>query len=333
MTLEEIISNIRNKIYHPIYLFMGDEPYYIDNLSDFIQASVLDESEKAFNEHIVYGKDTNAKQIDNLARRFPMMANHQLVIVKEAQEIKGIDELLYYCQGPLKSTILVINYKYKSLRKNSKLYKAIQKVGVVYESKKKYESEIPSWIISQVRKRKAQIEPEAAQLLTENLGTDLSKISNEIEKLVLSLPADKSLITNKVIEQNIGISKDFNNFELQKALGKKDSFKVNQIVRYFADNQKSNPFTLTLIVLFSYFQKILLFHYTPDKQARNIAATLKINPYFVKEYRLAARNYSAGKVVQIISLLRVYDLKSKGVDASSIPPGELLRELVFKILH
>lgn len=333
MTLEQIIADIRNKIYKPIYFLMGDENYYIDRLTDFILRNVLDESEKAFNEHVYYGKDVTAGDIDNLARRYPMMANHQVIVIKEAQNVKKIEDLEYYARNPLKSTILVINYKYKSLAKNKKLYKEIEKNGLVFESKKLYENQVPEWIVTYLKRKKCTIDPPAALLLTENLGSDLSKIANELDKLVITLPQGQTKITSALIEKNIGISKDFNNFELQKALGKKEILKANRIVNYFGDNQKDNPFILTITSLYSYFTKVLLYYYVTDKSPRNLASVLKINPYFVNDYQVAARNYSAKKVVDVISLLREYDLKAKGVNANQVPPGELLKEMTYRILH
>ncbi|MEA3443581.1 MAG: DNA polymerase III subunit delta [Bacteroidota bacterium] len=333
MTLEQIIGDIRKKIYKPIYFLMGNESYYIDRLTDFILQNVLDESEKAFNEHIHYGKDVSIKDIDALARRFPMMAAQQLIVIKEAQNIKKIEDLVYYAQKPLKSTVLVINYKYKTLAKNKKLYKAIEKNGLIFESKKLYENQIPEWIVTYLRRKKCSIDPPAALLLTENLGSDLSKIANELDKLVITLPDGQLKISSGLIERNIGISKDFNNFELHKALGQKDILKANRIVNYFGDNQKENPFILTITSLYNYFTKVLLFYFVKDKSPRNLASVLRINPYFVSEYQTAAGNFSAKKVVDIISLLREYDLKAKGVNANMIPPGELLKEMTYKILH
>ncbi|MCF8374187.1 MAG: DNA polymerase III subunit delta [Bacteroidales bacterium] len=333
MTLEQIIADIRKKIYKPIYFLMGDENYYIDRLTEFILQNVLDESEKAFNEHVYYGKDVTAGDIDNLARRYPMMANHQVIVIKEAQNVKKIEDLEYYARNPLKSTILVINYKYKSLAKNKKLYKEIEKNGLIFESKKLYENQVPEWIVTYLKRKKCTIDPPAALLLTENLGSDLSKIANELDKLVITLPQGQTKITSALIEKNIGISKDFNNFELQKALGKKEILKANRIVNYFGDNQKDNPFILTITSLYSYFTKVLLYYYVTDKSPRNLASVLKINPYFVNDYQVAARNYSAKKVVDVISLLREYDLKAKGVNANQVPPSELLKEMTYRILH
>lgn len=333
MTLEQLIKDINNKIYSPIYLLMGDESYYIDKISEYLMSKVLDESEKAFNEHVFYGKDISAGQLDNLARRFPMMANHQLIVVKEAQLIQKLDDLVYYASNPLKSTILVLNHKYKSLAKNKKLYKEIEKNGVIFESKRLYESQVPDWIVNYLARKKVAITLPAAQLMTENMGNDLARISNELDKLMLGLPEDNKKITPEIIERNIGISKDFNNFELQKAIGAKDFYKANLILVNFAKNPKEHPFVLIINSLFSYFSKLLVYQTTPDKSSKNAASILGVNPYFLKDYMVAASNYPTGKIVQIISILRTFDLKSKGVDASGADSEELMKELIFRIMH
>lgn len=331
MTLEQLVKDINNKIYYPIYLLMGEETYYIDKITEYLMLKVLDESEKAFNEHIFYGKDITATQLDNLARRFPMMANHQLIIVREAQLINKIEDLVFYASNPLKSTILVLNYKYKSLPKNKKLYKEIEKNGLVFESKKIYENQVPDWIVNYLAKRKVSISLPAAQLITENLGNDLSRISNELDKLLLSLSEDNRKISPELIERNIGISKDFNNFELQKALGANDFYRANLIIHHFAKNQKEHPFVLITNSLYSYFTKLLVYQNLSDKNPKNASNALGINLYFLKDYQDAARNYPIAKLIAIISLLREYDLKSKGVDAAGTDSGELMKELVSKI--
>jgi len=333
MTLEQILTDLRNKIYKPVYLLMGEEAYYIDKLSDYIKDNILNESEKAFNQHIYYGKDISVLGIDNLVRRFPMMANHQVVIIKEAQDLKKIEDLIHYVSSPLKSTILVLNYKYKKLPKNRKLYKAINKVGVVLESNKLYDNQVPGWISNYLVKKGCKINEKDAMLISESLGNDLSKISNELDKLVLSISENQNVISPELIERNIGISKDFNNFELQKALSQKNVFKANQIINYFGNNQKENPIFLTIISLYSYYTKILMYYFIKDKSNKNVASVLRINPYFIQDYQMAARNYKSIKVVEIISILREYDLKAKGVNAVSIPPIELLKEMIYKILH
>jgi len=330
---EEILTELKNKIYHPVYFLMGEETYYIDLVSDYIIKHILNESEKTFNQLILYGKDTDAATVINAAKRFPMMANYQVVVVKEAQELKKIEDLIYYVEKPLKSTILVLNYKYANLDKRTKLYKALTEHSVILESKKLYENQVPDWIISYLKKTEMSIDTEAAELLKESLGNDLSKIAQELDKLLLVIPAGTKTINKQHIERNIGISKDYNNFELTKALGQKNILKANRIIDYFSKNPKASPFQVTIQVLFSFFSKILIYHFLKDKSRSNVASNLGINPYFIQEYELAGKKYNPAKVVAVIADLREYDLKSKGVGNTSITDGELLRELIFKILH
>jgi DNA polymerase III subunit delta len=330
---EEILTELKNKIYHPVYFLMGEETYYIDLITDYITKHLLNESEKTFNQLILYGKDTDIATVINSAKRFPMMANYQVVVLKEAQELKKIEDLIYYIEKPLKSTILVINYKYSSLDKRTKLYKALSEHCIVLESKKLYENQVPEWIINYLKKNGISIDAEAAELLKESLGNDLSKIAQELDKLLLVLPAGTKVINKQHIERNIGISKDYNNFELTKALGQKNILKANRIIDYFNKNPKASPFQVTIQVLFSFFSKILIYHFLKDKSRSSIASNLGINPFFVPEYELAGKKYSPAKTVAIISELRGYDMKSKGVGNSSTTDGELLRELIFKILH
>lgn len=334
MKYEQIIADLRNKIYKPIYFLFGDEPYFIDLITKYIQNNVLSESEKAFNLTILYGKDTDIHTVINAAKRFPMMANHQVVIVKEAQNIKDIDPLIHYASSPLKSTILVINYKYKTFDKRKKLYKVIQENAVAFESRKLYDNEIPVWINNYVKTKNKQIDPNAGMLLNEYLGNDLSKISNELDKLIITLPENEVKINSSHIERNIGISKDYNNFELHKALTQKNVLKANRIVNYFAHNPKDNPITLTLTTLYMFYSKVLAYHFIHNKKdRRSVAATLKVNPYFIGDYETAARQYNPKKTVEIIEMLRAYDLRSKGYNNVSTSHGELLKELVYKILH
>lgn len=332
-TYEEIISDLKKRIFKPVYFLAGEEPYYIDLITEYIEEKILPESEKSFNQVILYGEDTSVPAIIDAARRFPMMASHQVIIVKEAQSLKKIEDLIHYLEKPLLSTILVINYKYRDLDKRTKFFKALERLGVYFESPRLRDYQVPAWIERYLMTMGIKTDPNASAMLTEYLGNDLHKIVNELQKLIITLPAGKPVITTSLIEKNIGISKDYNNFELQKAVGEKNVFKANQIVHYFADNPKDNPITLSIASLFSYFTKVLMYHYLPDKSKNNVAASLKINPYFVREYELAASKYSAAKTVRIISLLRTYDMKSKGYGDLSSEPGDLLKELVFKILH
>ncbi len=334
MTANEIIIEIKNKTYRPFYLLHGEEPYYIDLVTDFIAANVLTEEEKSFNHTTLYGKDTNVTDLINTARRYPMMASHQLIIVREAQLMKNFDDLIYYAEKPLKSTILVINYKYGSYDKRKKLYKAIQSSGgALMESPRLYENKVPDWIKTWLKKRKCHIDPAAVMLLVEYLGTDLGKIANELEKLIITLPEGNRTVTPATIERNIGISKDYNNFELQKALAQKNVLKANRIINHFAQNQKANPFALTIYSLFSFFSKIFIWHLVKDKSPKNMASVLRINPYFISEYELAAKKYNPRKTANIISLIREYDMRSKGYANASSNEGVLLKELIYKILH
>lgn len=330
--VKQLVTDIKNKNLKPIYFLMGEEPYYIDKISDFIENSVLAEEEKGFNQMVLYGRDVSVEDIVGNAKRFPMMAEHQVVIVKEAQDLsRTIEKLAAYAQNPQPSTILVVNYKYKKIDKRKGLYKAVKKTGVVYESKKLYENQVADWIRRVLSPKGYQISPKAAQMLVEFLGTDLSKINNELEKLQIILPKNTQ-ISPEHIEENIGISKDFNNFELRKAIGEKNAMKAYRIVNYFAENPKDNPMVVTVSLLFNFFSQLLHFHGLSDKSPRNVASALKINPYFVNEYVTAARNYPMRKVSGIVASLRTFDVKSKGVGASSVPQGDLLKELVAGIL-
>jgi len=335
MSFEQIMAELKKKQYRSIYFLMGEEPYFLDLITDYISENALSEDEKGFNHVIMYGKDTDIYTVVDAAKRFPMMSQHQVVIVKEAQKLKGIDMLVHYAEKPLKSTILVICYKYGTLDKRLKLYKTLDKSkdAAVFESKKMYDNQIPTWIITYLTERNFSIAPAAAVMLADYLGADLSKVVNELNKLMIILPANEKKITLEHIETNVGISKDYNVFELRKALGEKDVLKANRIIDYFARNPNANPIVTVIWSLTSYFVSILTYHYLSDKSQSAVASALKVNPFFVKDYVAAAQKYPAQKIVQIISILREYDLKSKGVGSSSASNGDLLREMVFKILH
>jgi len=334
MTYKQLLNEMENKKFHSIYLFSGEEPYYIDLLTNYIAENALTEAEKAFNQTIVYGKDTSIDSIIGAARRYPMASEKQVVIIKEAQDLKDIDDLIYYVEKPLKSTIFVISHRNKAFDKRKKLYKAIEKAGEIFESKKLYDNQIPEWISEYLKDRKFDIQPDAAVVLTESLGADLKKIANELDKLLIMLPQGTKRITTADIEKNVGISKDFNNFELNNAISEGNILKANRIINYFAQNQKDNNIIVTIATLFSHFQKILTYHFIENKNDnKEIANALKINPFFVKDYKAAAKKFNPAKTVHVISLLREYDLKSKGVDNVSSSAGELLKELIFKIMH
>lgn len=333
ITYEEIISDLKKRIFKPVYFLAGEEPYYIDIITDYIEEKVLPDDEKAFNQIVKYGDDTTIYEIIEYARRFPMMATHQVVIVKEAQTLKKIDELAVYLEKPLSSTILVFNYKYKTLDRRTKFFKTLESQAIYFESPRLRDYQIPGWIERYLMTRGIKTDPSASAMLTEFLGTDLHKIVNELDKLIITLPREKPVITTALIEKNIGISKDFNNFELQKAIGEKNILKANMIIRYFANNPKDNPITLTLASLFGFFSKLLTYHYLTDKSKNNVAAALKVNPYFVKDYESAAMKYNVSRTVQIISFLRTYDMRSKGFGDPGTEDGDLLKELIYKILH
>ncbi|MCK4881224.1 MAG: DNA polymerase III subunit delta [Bacteroidales bacterium] len=333
MTYDQLIGDLKNRVYSPVYFLWGEEPYYIDLATAFIAGNVLTEAEQSFNQTILYGKESEAMQVSDLARRFPMMASHQVVVVKEAQEMKSFGDLIHYVEQPQPSTLLVINYKYKKPDKRQKIFKVLGKKAVWFESKKLYDNQVPGWIAGYASNHNYRIEPKASALLAEFLGSDLSRIANEVEKLMVAIGKKGETITPELVEKHIGFSKDFNQFELQDALGKRDVVRANRIINYFAENERKYPIPLTIVSLYYFFSKLLLFHYTRDKSKQNLAATLKVNPFFVKDYESAAKRYSAAKLVEIISLLRLYDMRSKGYDGNTTPASELTRELVFKILH
>lgn len=332
MDYQDILVNLKKKIYHPVYFLMGEESYFIDQITDYISKNVLTDAEKSFNQHVLYGKDTDVNTIITHARRFPMMANHQVVVVKEAQNIKKIEDLEAYIKAPLTSTILVINYKYKTIDKRKSFAKQLAKSCVLFESKKIYENKLPAWINSYLSAHNYSIAPQAAAMLAEYLGTDLSKVSNELNKLIISLP-EGTKIAPEHIEKNIGISKDYNIFELQNALSERNVLKSNQIINYFAANPSSNPITRTIASLYYYFMKILTLHFLTDKSPNAVASALQVAPFFVRSYMDAAKGYNPKKLVAIMEILREYDMKSKGFGNVSTSAGDLQKEMIYKILH
>lgn len=350
----QILTDLKRRIFKPVYFLSGEEAYYIDMVSDYIEKNVLDESEQEFNQTILYGKEVDMNTIISAAKRFPMMSEYQVVIVKEAQNLKelgkssGSDDdddqapskkssgssnaLAAYLQNPQPSTILVFCYKYKLLDKRSVTYKSLQKNHVYLETKKMYDNQLPDWITNFVQEHKFNISPKASFLLAEFLGNDLSKVSNEVEKLFINLKEGQE-ITPELVQDNIGISKEFNIFELQEAIAKKDILKANRIINYFSENEKEHPSVMTLSSLYGYFTKVLLYHFAPDKSKFAVAQTLGVNPFFVDGYAKAAQNYGTAKLKAIFSYLKEYDLKTKGVDNAGVNNGELMKEMLFKILH
>ncbi len=312
---------------------MGEEAYYIDKISEFIENNVLAEEERGFNQMVLYGRDVTIEDIVGNAKRFPMMADKQVVVVKEAQDLsRTIDKLSDYAKNPQPSTVLVLCYKYKSVDKRKAVYKAIKKSGIVFESKKLYDNQVPDWIRRTLSTKGYKITPKASQMLVEFLGTNLAKINNELEKLQIVLP-EGSEITPSHIEENIGISKDYNNFELRKAIGARNDAKAFKIITYFGDNPKDNPMVVTVSLLYNFFSQLLQLHGMNDKSPRSVASALRVNPYFVSEYLDAARNFPMRKVSGIVATLREFDVKSKGVNANAVPQKDLLKELLVRILN
>ena len=329
--INQLITDIKGSKIAPIYFLMGEESYYIDILSDYIESHVLAEEEKGFNQMVLYGKDVSIQDIVSNAKRYPMMADRQVIIVKEAQNLsRTIEQLVDYAKNPQPTTVLVFNYKYKTLDKRKALYKTLSKSSVVFESKKIYDDKIPSWIQSFLSTKQLTITPKASIMLAEFLGNDLSKIANELHKLALVVGSQNE-VTPDIIEENIGISKDYNNFELQKAIGHLDHKKAYQIVNYFAQNSKQHPFVLTISILYMYFSKLMKLHTVRDKTSGAVAKALGVNPYFVNEYITVSRNFPMKRISGILETLRIYDTKSKGVGAN-LSPRDLYNELIYNIL-
>ncbi len=333
MEFDAILQNLKKKIIHPIYIFQGEEPYYIDELSNYIEKNLLSDAEKGFNQTVFYGKDSNAVTIAESCLRFPMMAQRQVIIVKEAQSLAKIEVLTSYAEKPLASTVLVINYKYKNLDSRTKLVKAIKKNGVVFTADKIKEYKLPNWIENYLANRNFSITPQAAQLLTSYLGADLGKVANELNKLIIAVK-DTNKITPDHIEKNIGLSKEYNLFELQNALGERNVYKANQIIQYFGANPTANPIQRTIPTLFGFFSNMFAYHFLKDKSESGVTAELGIHPFAAKNLIVAAKKYNPTKLYEIIGILREYDMKSKGYEvSSSVGAAELQKEMIYKILH
>lgn len=330
-TVQSILNEIKAGDIRPLYFLMGEEAFFIDQISTFIETSVLDETQRGFDQTTIYGKDTSIDAIVSSAKRFPMLAERQVIVVKEAQNLsRTIEDLLPYVKNPQQTTTLVICYKYKSIDKRKALYKALSKAHVVFESKKIYDSKIPSWISGELQKMNLKITPKASYLLSEFLGNDLAKISNELSKLQLVM-GDNDLITPELIQINIGISKDFNNFELQKAIAQLDQKKAYQIVRYFSENPNQHPMVLTVATLYSFFSKLMILHTVNDRNPKVLSRAIGVNPYFLNDYTAAAKNFPMRRISSVFQTLRTIDVKSKGVGAN-LKPLDLYQELIFRIL-
>ena len=332
MKFEQIMSDLQARKFKPVYFLTGEEEYYIDQISDYIEANVLQEAEREFNQTVVYGRDTDMLSLDSEVKRFPMMSEFNVVIVKEAQVLKKWDLMAPYFENPSSSTILVICHKHKKPDGRNKGIKQLKANGVYFESKRLYDNQVPAWIENQVKSLGYGIHPRASALLAEFLGTDLSKINNELSKLIINLEEGKT-IDEQLIEENIGISKDYNPFELNNALGARDIMKANRIIQHFGRNEGANHLPLVLPAVYRFFAQLLLFKSLAGANPKVAASKMGINPFFLKDYQRASQNYNQKKIARIMTSLRKADLRSKGVGAANMPNYEILKELVFEILH
>ena len=335
ITHREIVEQIRRKEYAPVYLLMGEEAYYIDRISEYIADNVLTKDEQDFNQTIVYcTRETAVADVINCARRYPMMAKHQVVIVKEAQNLLKIDELAVYAQNPLETTILVICYKNGSVDRRKKLVPTIEKVGVVFESKKLKDGMLPQFITEYLQRKQVSIDERACQILAESVGADLNRLAGELDKLVLALPAGQALVTPELVEKNVGISKEFNLWELRTAVANKDVAKANKIMYHMERNPKSNPPVMIVSTLFNFFAQIMQAFYSPDRSEQGLMAHLDLRQSWqLREYTTAMRHYNAMKTMQIIGKLRETDARLKGINRGNLSDEDIMHELLFYILH
>lgn len=332
---ESIMKDLKAQIYFPVYILMGDESFYIDKLCDYITENVLQPEEKDFNQVILFGADTTASQVVDQCKGYPMMAEHRVVILKEAQNLKNFDAIEKYFENPVKSTIFVMSYKNGSIDRRKKLVPRAEQIGVVFEGKKLKDYQLPGFIETYMKQQKATIEPKAVQMVADHIGADLHRLTSELDKLLISLPENDRRVTPEQVEKVIGVSKDFNAFELRNAIVNRDVFKANQIINYFDSNPKSGSLFALLPMLFSYFQNLMLAYYAPNKQdekALSLFLDLK-STWAVRDYITGMRNYNGVKVMQIIDKFREVDAKSKGISNPNTSAGELMKELIFFILH
>ena len=335
ISYESVMKDLKARNFSPVYILMGDESYYIDLLCDYITENVLQPEEKDFNQVLLFGAETTAAQVADQCKGYPMMAEHRVVVLKEAQNLRNFESIEKYLENPVKSTVFVMIYKNGSIDRRKKLVPLAEKVGVVFESKKLKDYQLPSFIETFLKKRKVSIEQKATQMIADHIGADLHRLVSELDKLMISLPENDRRITPEVVEKVIGVSKEFNAFELRNAIVNRDVFKANQIINYFDSNPKSGSLFALLPMLFNYFQNLMLAYYAPNKTNENeLAKFLDLrNVWGVRDYTTGMRNYNGVKVMQIINKFREVDAKSKGIDNPNTSAGELMRELVFFILH
>ena len=328
------MSELKSGVYHPVYYLMGEEGYYTDKITDYIIEHSLTEVERDFNLTVYYGLDSDIDTIITAAKRFPMMAERQVIVVREAQLLKNMDNLLFYLQNPQPTTVLVFAHKNGSIDKRKKVATELERKGVVLDSKKVRDDQLPAFINARMREKELTSDEKSVYMIRESIGNDLARIVGEIEKLSIALPAGATHNTPELVEEHIGISKEFNNFELQNALVNKDIYKANKIINYFARNPKKNPIQMTLALLFSFFSNVMMSYYAPDKSERGVAEFLGLrSTWGVSDYIKAMRNYKAIHVMEILHLIRLADAQSKGAEGPQLPDGEIMRELLYKILH
>lgn len=334
-TFDAIMRDLKSGAFSPLYLLMGEESYYIDQISDYIQAHALMPEQQAFDQTVVFGADVNAAQIADLAMQYPMMSPRKVIIVKEAQDLHSFERLERYAEKPQEKTILVICYKNGVLKGKSKLLSAVERNGILFESKKLRDWQLAGYVRAYLAKQKIDIDDKSASMIADHIGADLNRLTSELDKLGIALPEDDRRVTPEVVEKNIGVSKDFNAFELRSAIVNRDIFKANQIIKYFDNNPKAGTLYALLPLLFNYFQNLMLTYYAPDRNNQQaLADFLELrNVWGVKDYMAGARNYSGKKVLQVLEKIRETDAKSKGLDNPNTSPGDLMKELIFFILH
>ena len=336
VSFDSIMQDLKDRKFVPVYYLMGDESYYIDRISDYIAEHVLQPEERDFNQTILFGSDVNASQIADAARRYPMMSEYQVLIVKEAQNVKNTEALERYFKQPMATTILVMCHKNGTIDGRKREYvKAIQSAGVLFESKKLRDRDLPVFIETYLKQRNVSIDPKSTQIIADSIGADLSRLTGELDKVILSLPEEDRRVTPQVVEDQIGVSKDFNAFELRDAIVNRNVFKANQIIKYFDENPKAGSIYSFLPMLFNFFQNLMIAYYAPNRKSQEgVAEWLELrSPWAAKDYMTAMRNYTGVKVMEILSKIREIDAKSKGLDNPNTPPGELMKELIFYILH
>ena len=333
-TYDTLMSELKSGVYRPVYYLMGEEGYFTDRITGYIMDNALTEVERDFNLTVYYGLDTDIDTIVTAAKRFPMMAERQVIVVKEAQMLKNLDSLLFYLQSPQPTTVLVFAHKNGSIDKRKKVATELERTGVVLDSKKLRDDQLPSFINNYLREKGLVADNKSVLMMKESIGADLSRLAGEIDKLAIALPQGEKAITPELVEEHIGISKEYNNFELQNALVNKDILKANKIIQYFARNPKKNPIQMTLALLFSFFSNVMMCYYSPDKSERGVAEFLGLrSAWGVGDYIKAMRNYKAVHVLDILHLIRLADAQSKGAEGLQTTDGEIMRELLYKILH